>query len=96
MSYKFGLANGIVCVCYFMIVVCNIYIYIYIYIYVYKHFNDNEHTFSKHGKFIILEQLQTISSTPTETLKLRLKERENFWIKKLKTLRPCGLNQEPN
>ena len=92
MSYKFGLANGIVCVCYFMIVVCNIYIYIY----VYKHFNDNEHTFSKHGKFIILEQLQTISSTPTETLKLRLKERENFWIKKLKTLTPYGLNQELN
>ena len=50
-----------------------------------KHFNNNEHTFSKHGKFIIIEQLQNINITPTETLKLRLKERENFWIKKLKT-----------
>ena len=61
-----------------------------------KHFNNNEHTFSKHGKFIIIEQLRNINTTPTETLKLRLKERENFWIKKLKTLTPQGLNQELN
>ena len=61
-----------------------------------KHFNNNEHTFSKHGKFIIIEQLRNINTTPTETLKLRLKERENFWIKKLKTLTPYGLNQELN
>ena len=60
-----------------------------------KHFNNNEHTFSKHGKFII-EQLRNINIIPTETLKLRLKERENFWIKKLKTLTPYGLNQELN
>ena len=53
-----------------------------------KHFNNSEHTFSKHGKFIIIEQLRTINTTPTETLKLRLNERENFWIKKLKTLTP--------
>ena len=32
----------------------------------------------------------------TETLKLRLKERENFWIKKLETLTPYCLNQELN
>ena len=61
-----------------------------------KHFNNNEHMFSKHGKFIIIEQLWNISTTPTETLKLRLKERENFWIKKRKTLTPYGLNQELN
>ena len=59
-----------------------------------KHFNNNEHTFSKHGKFIIIEQLQNINTTPTETLKLRLREREHFWIKKLKTLTRYGLNQE--
>ena len=40
-----------------------------------KHFNNNEHTFSKHGKFIIIEQLRNINTTPTETLKFRLKER---------------------
>ena len=61
-----------------------------------KHFNNNKNTFSKHGKFIIIEQLQNINITPTETLKLRLKERENFWIKKLKTLTPYGFYQELN
>ena len=61
-----------------------------------KHFSTNDHTFSKHDKSIIIEQLRNINTTPTETLKLRLKERENFWIKKLKTLTPYGLNQELN
>ena len=41
-----------------------------------KHFNNNEHTFSKHGKFIVIEQLRNINTTPSETLKLRLKERK--------------------
>ena len=60
-----------------------------------KHFN-NKHTISKHGKFTIIEQLRNINTTPTKTLKLRLRERENFWIKKLKTLTTYGLNQELN
>ena len=45
-----------------------------------KHFNNNEHSFSEHGKFIIIEQLRNINTIPTETRKLRLRERENFWI----------------
>ena len=49
-----------------------------------KHFNNNDHT----RKFIIIEQLRNINTTPTETLKLRLRERETFSIKKLKTLTP--------
>ena len=61
-----------------------------------KHLNSIEHSFSKHGKFIIFEQLRNINTNTTETPKLRLKERENFWIKKLKTLTPQGLNQELN
>ena len=40
-------------------------------------FNNNEHTFSKHGNFIIIEQLRNINTTPTETLKLRFREIEN-------------------
>ena len=43
-----------------------------------KHFNNNEHTFSKHDKFIIIEQLRNMNTTPTKTLKFRLKARENF------------------
>ena len=34
-----------------------------------KHFNDNEHTFSKHSEFIIIEQLRNMNATPTEILK---------------------------
>ena len=34
--------------------------------------------------------------TTTERLRVLLKKRENFWILKLKTLYPDGLNQELN
>ena len=61
-----------------------------------ENFNNNKHTLSKHGKFIIIEQLRNINTTFTKTIKLRLKERENFGIKKLKTVTPYGLNQELN
>ena len=49
-----------------------------------KHFNNNKHTFSKHGKFIIIEQLRNKNTIPTETLKLRLNEREIFGSRNLK------------
>ena len=50
-----------------------------------KHFSNNEHPFSKHGKFTVIGQLRNINTTPTETLKLRLKEREKiFGSRKLK------------
>ena len=38
----------------------------------------------KYGKFITIEQLRNIRTTSTETLKERLKQRENFWIMKLR------------
>ena len=41
-----------------------------------NHFNNNKHMFSTHGKFIIVEQQQNINTIQTETLKLRLTERE--------------------
>ena len=61
-----------------------------------KHFTNNQHIFSKHGKFIIIEQLRNMNTTATETLKLRFKERKKFWTKKLKTLTPYDLNHELN
>ena len=61
-----------------------------------KHFNNCNHVFHKHGKFILTEQLSNIKNTSTEVLKQRLKDRENYWIKRLKTLAPFGLNQEIN
>ena len=61
-----------------------------------KHFNRHDHDFNNHGKIIIIEQLRNIRTTSTETLKERLKQRENFWIMKLETLAPLGLNQDLN
>ena len=61
-----------------------------------KLFNQTGHTFNLHAKFIIIEQLQDIEKTSNEILKERLKTRETFWIKKLKTLTPSGLNQDLN
>ena len=61
-----------------------------------KHFKNWNHVFHKHGKFILIEQLNNIKNTSTEVLKQRLKDRENYWIKILKILTPLGLNQELN
>ena len=56
-----------------------------------KDFNRHDHDFNKHGKIIIIE-LKNIGRTSIETLKERLKQQENFWIMKLETLAPLGLN----
>ena len=61
-----------------------------------KHFNKHDYDFNNHGKIIIIEQLRNIRTTSTETFKERLKQRENFWIMKLETLAPLGLNQDLN
>ena len=49
-----------------------------------------------HGKIIIIKQLRNIRTISTETLKGRLKQRENFWIIKRETLAPLRLNQDLN
>ena len=61
-----------------------------------KHFSKHDYDFNNHGKFIIIEQLRNIRITSTETLKETLKKQENFWIMKLETLAPRGLNQDLN
>ena len=52
--------------------------------------------FMKHAKFTLTEQLTEISNVSKDTLRLRLKRREEFWIIKLETLALTGLNQELN
>ena len=59
-----------------------------------KHFNRHDHDFNTFGKIIIIEQLKNIRITSTKTLKERLKQGENFWIMKLETLAPLGLNTD--
>ena len=49
-----------------------------------QHFNNWNCAFHKHGKSILIEQLNNIKYTSTEALKQRLKERQNYWIKRLK------------
>ena len=50
----------------------------------------------KHVKFTLIEHLKEISNKSKDTLRLQLKQGEDFWIIKLKTLAPKGLNQELN
>ena len=53
-------------------------------------------TFQQARKTIIIEQLRDVRTTSTEILKERAKQRETFWIMKLETLAPLGLNQDLN
>ena len=50
----------------------------------------------KHAKFTLIEQLTEILNVSKDTIRLWLKRREAFWIIKLETLAPKGLNQELN
>ena len=59
-----------------------------------KHFSVN-HEFNRDAKFTIIEQIKDNSKTQEEKRSILLR-RENFWIIKLKTLTPLGLNQELN
>ena len=60
------------------------------------HFGKPGHSFNLHAKFALIEQLSNIHTTDRDTLKFRLKRREDFSIQKLETLTPKGLNQELN
>ena len=52
--------------------------------------------FMKHAKLTLIEQLTEMSNVSKDTLWLRLKRREDFWVIKIKTLAPKGLNQQLN
>ena len=60
-----------------------------------KHFQNSNHNFQMDAEFTLIEQI-TKSFTTTKQLQPLLKKWENFWIIKLKTLYPDGLNQELN
>ena len=48
-----------------------------------NHFKIDGHNFIKHTKFTLIEQLTEISNVSKDTLRLRLKRQEDFWIIKL-------------
>ena len=57
-----------------------------------SHFKIHGHNFMKHAQFTLIGQLTEISNVSKDTLRLRLKLREDFWIIKLETIAPKGLN----
>ena len=59
-------------------------------------FKINDHNVMEHARFNLIEQLAEISNVSRDTLRLRLKRREDFWIIKLEKLVPKGLNQKLN
>ena len=59
-----------------------------------SHYKIHGHNFMKHSKFTLIEQLT--ENVSKDTLKLRLKRREDIWIIKVEKLAPKGLNQELN
>ena len=61
-----------------------------------NHFKMHGHNFMKLAKFTLIEQLTEVSNVRKDTLRLRLKRLEDFWIIKLETLAPKRLNQELN
>ena len=60
-----------------------------------KHFSLPYHDFNRDAKFTIIEQIRN-NYMSNDSKKELLKQRENFWISKLETLTPKGLNQELN
>ena len=59
-----------------------------------EHFKQPGHNFTEHAKFTITEALT--KHVKTETDHKRLKEREDYWIARLKTQIPDGFNEQYN
>ena len=60
------------------------------------HFKQPDQNFKKHAKLTLIDQINNTINTDINTIKIRLKKREDFWILKLDTLIPKRLNQELN
>ena len=58
-----------------------------------NHFKIHGHNFMKHAKYTLIEQLMEMSNVSKDTIRLRLKWRENFWIIKLKNT--CSQGTKP-
>ena len=60
-----------------------------------QHFAQPDHSFNRDAKFTLIESIRNKSYNKT-AMTLKLKERENFWMRELKTLQPYGLNKDTN
>ena len=59
-----------------------------------KLFQKNGHRFNEQRRFTIIDRL-TNTNVDKEILRECLIQRKNFWIQKIETLYPKGLNREP-
>ena len=60
-----------------------------------NHFSQSDHHFNNHAKFTISEQIKDLNKSKEEIRGI-LEDMEDFWILKLKTLQPHGLNGRLN
>ena len=60
-----------------------------------KIFQKNGRRFNEQARFTITDRLAN-RNIDKEILRECLIQRKNFWIQKIETLYPKGLNQEPN
>ena len=60
------------------------------------YFRKEGHNFIQHAKFTLMEQVTETKNVSKAILKLQLKLREDFWLLKLDTFSPKGLNRELN
>ena len=61
-----------------------------------KHFDQKDHDFDHHARFILIEQIKNRNNLSKLENRRILEQREDFWIQKLKTLAPFGLNDRLN
>ena len=61
-----------------------------------KHFQKPGHSFDHDAKFILIEQIKNHGSLPKDEIRAVMEQREDYWILKLKTLTPLGLNDKLN
>ena len=61
-----------------------------------QHFNLPGHNFNDHAKFTIIEQIRNHHENSKAENRRQLEAREDFWMLRLKTLKPSGLNDSLN
>ena len=61
-----------------------------------EHFLLPGHNFNVNAGFTLIEQVRTTTNTSKQTIKQLLENRGDFWITKLKTITPNGLNAHLN
>ena len=61
-----------------------------------KHFNEPGHDYNKNARFILIEQIKNYKAMKKMEIRKLLEEREDYWMAKLKTIIPKGLNDHLN